>query len=227
MNAARRASLCTWLSINAFRKSWKFCFKPAPKVNQRNSLGETPLGLLDAYEPRPVGDEDARRIRSLLLRWGAQDDLFSLARAGDLDTLSKLLDETPKLMLARSDETGFTLLATAARSGRPAVAGLLIERGAPVDAANEQDNTPLWFACQSSARAADRIAVAEKLLEGGAEVDRRCEEGTTALHFAAWRGPVGMVELLLSRGATKSVADNLGRTALAHAEAKPRISGQG
>ncbi len=77
---------------------------------------------------------------------------------------------------------------------------------------NAGENTALWFACQSDAPAADRLAVAELLLDAGADVKQRCEEGSTALHFAAWRGPVQMVELLLSRGAQPWIADVKGHT---------------
>jgi ankyrin repeat protein len=181
-------------------------------VNRRNPLGETPLELLDAYEPRPVGDADAKRIREMLVGGRAEEDIFAAVRAGDAEAVREMLKVEPDALRAASSIGG--PLIAAARSGRAEVARVLMERGAKVDEANDRKNTPLWFACQSPARGEDRVGVAQVLLDGGADVNRRCEEGSTALHFAAWRGPAEMVELLLSRGARNWIADDKGRLPL-------------
>ncbi len=90
--------------------------------------------------------------------------------------------------------------------------------GADPNKVNSKGNTPLWFAAQSPARpASDRIAVMGLLLDAGADIHKRCEDGTTALHFAAWRGPVEVVEYLLSRGARFWVTDDKDRTPKDHA----------
>lgn len=185
--------------------------KHGANVNQRNRLGETPMDLLDSYEPRPVGDPDARRIREALLAAGAQDDIFCAVRAGDVVEVDSILDEHPELLEAMSPDVGMPPLSVSARSGRHGVARVLIQRGAKVDGVNDKLNTPLWFACQSPARAEDRMAVAKLLMEAGADVNRRCEDGSTALHFAAWRGPAAMVELLLAHGARSWIGDEKGK----------------
>lgn len=176
-------------------------------ANLRNPLGETPLDLLDAYEPRPVGDPDSVRIRTALVAAGAEEDIYTVIRAGDSSRLRDLLEADPSLARADSELGG--PLFVAARSGRPDAARLLLEGGADPDKVNSMGNTPLWFAAQSPARPAEnRIAVMKLLLEAGADINRRCEDGTTALHFAAWRGPVGVVEFLLSQGARSWTADD-------------------
>lgn len=179
-------------------------------VNLRNPLGETPLDLLDAYEPRPVGDPDSRRIRTALLAAGANDTLSSVIRAGDTGQFQKMLESGAGQ--ARVDADLGDALFVAARSGREEMAKLLLEAGADPDRVNGAGNTPLWFAAQSSADALDRIAVMKLLLEAGADINRRCEDGTTALHFAAWRGPVEVAEFLLSQGARGWIIDDKGKT---------------
>lgn len=171
-----------------------------------NPLGERPLDLLDAYEPRPVGDSDARRIRAALVAAGAREDFESVVRSGDADRVREALERDPALAKADSELGG--PLFVAARSGRPAVVRLLLEHGADANGTNSMTNTPLWFAAQSPAESSSRIEVAKILLDAGADIHRICEDGSTALHFAAWRGPVAMVEFLLSRGARNWVADN-------------------
>jgi len=175
----------------------------------RNSLGETPLELLDAYEPRPLGDPDARRILEALVRVGAEEDLYTVIRSGDAGRLAALLADDPSLAQADS-ELGGPLFA-AARSGRVEIVRLLLAAGADPNRTNRMGNTPLWFAAQSPAHAPDRVAVAQLLLDASAEINRRCEDGSTALHFAAWRGPIAMVELLLAHGGNPNLTDDNGK----------------
>ena len=183
-------------------------------VNQLNPLGERPIDLLDAYEPRPIGDPASARILNALIQAGATVDIHATVRTGDVQRVKTMLDSDPSLIHTKDP---WPPLFSAARSGRFDMAKLLIERGADVNAHNAKGNTPLWFACQSSARADDRIAVARLLLDSGARVREACEDNTTALHFAARRGPVAMVELLLRHGAREWQGDKNGKTALDHA----------
>lgn len=176
--------------------------------NQLNPLGERPIDLLDAYEPRPIGDPDAQRIRAAMLQAGATEDVHSAVRAGDLNGVRQMLDADPSLL---ESQAPWPPLFSAARSGRAEMARLLLACGADVNARNDKGNTALWFACQSSAPAEDRIAVAKVLIEAGAHVRDACEDGSTALHFAAWRGPVAMVELLIRHGAKEWQQDHQGK----------------
>jgi peptide-methionine (S)-S-oxide reductase len=173
-------------------------------VNFLNPLGERPIDLVDAYEPRPIGDEQSRRSREALIRAGATYDIHAAVRTGDVELVRPMLDADPALV---NTPQPWNPLFTAARAGRVEVAKLLLDCGANVNGTNDKGNTPLWFACQSPANAEDRLAVATLLLDRGARVNAICEDGSTALHFAAWRGPTGMVELLLSRGAKEWIGD--------------------
>ncbi len=179
-----------------------------------NPLGERPMDLVDAYEPRPIGDEQSLRTREALIRAGAIYDIHTAVRTGDVNLVRPLLDADPSLVHTPQP---WNPLFTAARAGRLEVAKLLLERGANVNGSNDKGNTPLWFACQSSAPAADRIEIAKLLLNAGADVNRRCEDGTTAMHFAAWRGPAAMVKLLLDHGGRQWLGDDKGKTVMDHA----------
>lgn len=183
-------------------------------VNFLNPLNERPIDLIDAYEPRPIGDEQSRRSREALIKAGATHNIHSAVRAGDVEVVRRMLDADPSLVHTPDP---WNPLFTAARAGRLEVAKLLIERGAVIDGTNDKGNTPLWFACQSPANAADRIAIAELLLDHGANPRRDCEDGTTALHFAASRGPLAMVELLIRRGAKEWQEDSEGKKPIDHA----------
>jgi ankyrin repeat protein len=178
--------------------------------NFLNSLGERPLELLDAYEPRPVGDSDTKRIRELLVQAGARMDFISSVRMGDIQNL--------KEMLAGGLAIPPSALHAAARSGRAEVVKLLLLHGANPDEINEKKNTPLWFSAQSPSKpASNRVEVMKQLLDAGADINRRCENGSTALHFAAWRGPVEVVEFLLSRSARNWIADAEGKLPIDYA----------
>ena len=179
----------------------------------RNPLGETPLDLLDAYEPRPIGDPDVHRIKALLLAAGAEMDFLCAVRLGDARHLEALLEGGAPV---HPDA-----LHAAARSGRPEAAAVLLRHGADPNRVNDKKNTPLWFAAQSPALYDGRIAVMKQLLQAGADLHQRCERGSTALHFAAWRGPVQVVEFLLSQGARTGEVDDNGKTPIDDALMSP------
>jgi ankyrin repeat protein len=86
-----------------------------------------------------------------------------------------------------------------------------------VDLPDADRNTPLWLACRSDAPAADRIEIARLLLEAGANPRRECSDQSTPLHAAAWRGPIGMVELLLRHEAKEWQGDRGGKLPLDYA----------
>ena len=186
------------------------------EVNRCNSLGETPIALLDAYEPSPEGDPDSARIRAALIRARATEDIDTVIRAGDTARLQNLLEIDPALAQADSELGG--PLFVAARSGREGAVRLLLAHGADPNKMNSKGNTPLWFAAQSPAEpASHRMAVMKLLLEAGADIHGRCEDGSTALHFAAWRGPLEVVEFLLSHDARSWMADDREQTPVDYA----------
>ncbi|CAN5581728.1 hypothetical protein BH10PLA1_BH10PLA1_13060 [soil metagenome] len=184
-------------------------------ANHLNQLDETPLDLIGEYEPHNNMSEQSRRSREALLNAGAKHNFHTAIRAGELKLIREMLDADPELVNTNKPWSG---LFTAARTAQLDVAKLLLERGAKVDGSNDGGNTPLWFACQSSADAADRIAVAKLLLDAGANPRRQCEDQSTPLHFAAWRGPREMVELLIRHNAKTWLTDKDGKLPIDYAK---------
>lgn len=93
------------------------------------------------------------------------------------------------------------------RAANLAVADLLLNAGAELDALDRDASTPLHRAI-----GAGRMEVAELLLERGAHPGTRNREGQTPLHLAAGAGRGRTVERLLEAGADPSVKDALERT---------------
>lgn len=159
---------------------------------------------------------DADRSVALLRRAGAAVTPFTALLLNDDAAAIAAFQGDPSWLRVRGWQF-FTPLAAAARAARRPVVEWLLDAGVAPDAADDGENSPLWFACQSDAPPDDRIEVARLLLDRGADPNRRCEEGTTPLHFAAWRGPAAMVRLLIERGGDADAADQAGRTPLDYA----------
>jgi hypothetical protein len=93
-------------------------------------------------------------------------------------------------------------------NGHAAVAALLLEKGASVDAATKDGRTALMLAAGSG-----HEAVAAHLLEKGVSVDAADQDGDTALIWAAMNGHAAVAKLLLEKGASIDAANNDGDTA--------------
>merc|ERR1712072_344521 len=99
--------------------------------------------------------------------------------------------------------------------GHVDVALLVLEKGAEVDRATEDGQTPLYFACENG-----HVDAARLLLDRGADVHRGSSNGTTPLHMSCYKGHIETVRLLLDNGAVAdlNVADDDGDTPKANAE---------
>jgi ankyrin repeat protein len=75
------------------------------------------------------------------------------------------------------------------------MAGLLLAKGAEVNAKNKWGETPLHIAAFKS-----RKDVAELLLAGKAEVNAKDNKDSTPLHAAKLKGNADLVELLRQHG---------------------------
>ena len=91
----------------------------------------------------------------------------------------------------RLANTARTALIIAAQKGHEAVARLLLEKGASVDAADKDGNTALIWASMEG-----REAVVKLLIEKGASVDKANKKGKTAQEIAARMGHHSVVRLL-------------------------------
>ena len=124
------------------------------------------------------------------------------------------------------DRDGAMLHEAAGRGERAAVLRLL-DRGADIDARDEQGRTALHRAAGSCFQVGQRICrgVVAALLDRGADVDARDAGGSTPLHLAAGWYDSGVVVELLRRGADVDARDDEGRTPL-HVAAEYGVAGR-
>ncbi len=137
-------------------------------------------------------------LLSAVLLLGASpstDSLFDAVGSDDVDKVRALLKEGADVNAAPGD--GMTALHRAARAGTTAMAELLIESGAHLEAGTRLGaHRPLHVASASG-----RSGVVAVLVAAGADVNARTETGAVPLHFAAASGSADAVAALLSGGA--------------------------
>lgn len=156
---------------------------------------------------RPSQNDDfARRVQ-----------FFTALLAGEWRQIEELLRRDRSLLTAVVEwkmalrhgywPLGSTALHLAVGRGDRAATELLLSYGAPVDALNVGDMTPLHLAALMR-----RSELAGYLLEQGAKVDARSKARQTPLHLAARRGDTEMIELLLVHHADVNAIDREGHT---------------
>jgi uncharacterized protein len=150
-----------------------------------------------------------RDILEVLLAADPELDVFEASAVGRLERVRELVERDADLVSAFSPD-GFTPLHLAAFFAQPAVARLLLERGADWSsvARNRMQVMPLH-----SAAAAGELETSRLLVDHGADVNAAQEHGFTPLHAAAQNGDVGLTRLLLERGADPEQAAEDGRRA--------------
>lgn len=166
------------------------------------------LAHAGAYEDffRAIKGDDAVTVRSLLAQGfdaNSVDDkgqvpLYLALRDGSFKVCATLLDQ-PQTRLDQVNAVGETPLMMAALRGHSEWAGRLLDRGARLNASDNNER-PGWTALHYAAAGPDAKTVA-LLLARGARVDVRSPNGTTPLMMAAQYGPEGAVQQLLQRGA--------------------------
>jgi ankyrin repeat protein len=109
------------------------------------------------------------------------------------------------------DHNGMTALHFAADHDQAAVAGLLISRGADLEARSNGGHTPLTAAVQSLTGGR---GVAEVLLDHGADVGGGAPPGRQPLDLALVRGDADMADLLRRHGASREGEDLMRRLGL-------------
>ena len=85
----------------------------------------------------------------------------------------------------------------------------LKERGADVDARDEDGQTPMFRAATWS-----QLGVMTWLVEQGADINARDDEGQTPMHAAARNSQIAGMKWLRERGADVNAKDNDGQTPL-------------
>jgi ankyrin repeat protein len=132
-----------------------------------------------------------------------------LIEAGaEIAEVQRVIEEATDPVFYDMFRNGFTELMLAAETGRTDFAKLLIEKGADVNAENDEGHIALGCASYYG-----HIEIAESLIEAGAEVNAQNIYGVTALMAASFAGYTDIAKLLIDKGANVSVQDELGYTA--------------
>ena len=135
-------------------------------------------------------------------------EIHEAAKSGNYGRVKQLLDADPTL-LESQDFDGETPLHIVSIKNQEAIATLLLERGAKVDARNYYGWTPMIWAAFCG-----NIEFMQILLDRGAEIDAKDNNGLTALHWAAAWGYPELIDVLVYRKAQVDVRTNAGLTPL-------------
>lgn len=139
------------------------------------------------------------------------DILPRVAKIGDPLIVETLLKKGAYIDASNIEEGGVTALMEAARKGRLEVVKLLIEKGANINAGDNEGRKALHCAVYGG-----NTDVMQTLLKAGADINTK--ENTsdfTPLHLAAEDNNIDMVRFLLEHGADASLTDSEGNTPLA------------
>jgi ankyrin repeat protein len=151
-----------------------------------------------------------QRDEALRLAGSAQTlTVWEAAALGRDADLERLLARDASLVNTAAPD-GHYPLGLAAFFAHPSTVRLLLERGADVHAAaqNQMKVQPLHAAV--AGRSADAVAA---LLDAGADPDARQQVGYTPLMGAASAGRADLVDLLLARGADPGLTSEDGKSA--------------
>ncbi|TET06419.1 ankyrin repeat domain-containing protein [Candidatus Dependentiae bacterium] len=131
-------------------------------------------------------------------------DIHKAVKDGNIDLVGRLLDARTDVNFAYKNVTP---LHDAAVKGNEAIVGLLLERGANVDAADIYGYTPLHKAIRYKNEAIVRL-----LIGGGANINAGNKRDWTPLHCAVLYNQKAIVSLLLEKGADLNAVNKGGST---------------
>jgi len=144
-----------------------------------------------------------------LIRSRVAPDACEAAALGDVEALTRLLEEHPARANARSGD-GWTPLHLAGFFGRREVAELLLTHGASLTAISggAEKNTALHAALAG----ASDPAIIRAMVAHGADVNASAASAYTPLHVAASRGKAELVQFLVESGARIGARMDDGKT---------------
>merc|ERR1740130_1255318 len=160
----------------------------------------TTKGLGEVHNAAIAGD--AAKIKSLVEAGGqvnARDvtdvtPLHYAARVGKAESATALLEMKADVTAVTSD-AGRMPLHAAAENGSVAVIQILLAAGAPLDAKDVRERTPLHWACCSS-----REEAAAALLDAGADVHVKSAAGYTPYAMAQDWSTMQLADLIQAKG---------------------------
>lgn len=131
---------------------------------------------------------------------------------GKIDAVRLLLDWKANPNAKAAD--GATALLEAVRFGHQAVAQLLLGRGACVDVADADGNTPLMIAAEGTAYFPNNAPMTEAVLKAKPQINAQDSRGRTALYRASTEGKLESMRLLIEHHANPDLQALDGSTAL-------------
>lgn len=153
-----------------------------------------------------------KEIAAAILRRGPKLSVFEAAAAGDGARVREIVDRDPA-QASGSASDGYSPLGVAAFFRRRDIVRYLLDKGAdPLPASPQGGFTPLHSAVATDAAPRD-IEIVRMLLDKGANPNARSQAGNTPLHTTGFTGDRASLELLLKRGADRSIKNKAGKTA--------------
>lgn len=186
-------------NLDWLRKQAKRRLNELRKVNPSAKLAEAQFDLAKQY-----GFSSWRSLKAHIDSLTIDGQLFEAARKGDVNTLTKLLDQHPAKLYAREQPYEWTLLHAAAHKGHLPIVDLLLKRGLDVNTREKGDNT---YAMHWAA-AAGHLDVVRRLGDAGGDVVGRGDDHELEVigWATGWDGcddatHRAIADFLLSRGA--------------------------
>lgn len=161
-----------------------------PELPAEHDANGVSLTLLAMYHRQ-------NEIADLLAKAHPGPGWFESAALGLAERVEEMLENKPERLDSEAAD-GFTALHLACYFGQEAVALVLINAGADVDAVS---GNPAQLRPLHAAAASRSVGIAEALLAAGAEVAAQQASGHTAIDAARQNQDQSMIDLLSRRGA--------------------------